>query len=107
MPFDRLITLRFKRFERDFFNELVEVDPVDNRVWAEQRGAGSSDELTQAGVTVSNVRAYTVRFFQALIDESIATLFVIDEAGNEYNTISVAESDARRRSIEVQVVRST
>ena len=103
MGLDRVIVLRFKRYERNHFNELVEIEPIDTRVWCEKRNSGSSDQATVAGVEIVNVVTYTTRYFQALIDEPIATLFVIDENGREFNASSVAESDARRRFIDLQV----
>ncbi len=89
-------------------NEFGEPAPgpiTDYQLWAEQRGAGSSDAETEGGLLVTAARSYTVRWFEALARASIAEISVIDEFGFTWEATGIGESDARRRYIGIEVVR--
>ena len=104
---DRVITL-----ERDVggFNDVGEYiadwQPVGGGpIWAQQNAAGSSDVETEAGIIVTAVRNYTIRWREDLLNVSPAVLRIVDEFGHRWNVDSVAESDARRRALGIQCVR--
>ena len=106
MPLDRRITVIITpEGEYSEFGEFEEGTPVPYPMWAEQRGAGSVDTNTPGGIFVSGVRSFTVRYFAALANASIATVSIRDADGNIWNADSLSESDARKRYIGIDAVR--
>ena len=80
--------------------------PIANYpVWAEQRAAGSSDTPTSGGTVITNVRTYSVRWFQQLAVSVIAFVSIEDEDGFVWDADDVALSDARRRVITISALR--
>ena len=76
-------------------------------VWAERRAAGSSDQATGGAFITVSAQNYGVRWFQALELADIALVEVEDEFGQTWDADSIAPSDARRRFINIQVLRTT
>ena len=75
-------------------------------VWAERRSAGSSDQATTGGFITQSAQNYGVRWFQDLELANIALVEVEDEFGITWDADSISPSDARRRFINLQVLRT-
>ena len=106
MPFDTPITLHLEALgTRDNHGEYVPGPITDYPLWADQRGAGSTDTLTSTGTFTTEVRTFTVRWFRELEIHQTDLIRLTDGAGSLWDIESVASSDERRRYITMFVHR--
>ena len=108
MALDRRITIKIEAIgTRDSNGTYIPGPVAEYPVWAERRSAGSSDQATSGGFITQSAQNYIVRWFQALELADISLVEVEDEFGITWDADSVSPSDARRRLITLQVLRST
>ena len=103
---DRRITIERNHAGWNEYGEYSDDWQPVATVWAQQNAAGLSDVETEAGVVVSAVRNYSIRWRSDLHAVSPAVLRVRDAAGTLWMVDSLQESDARRRFLSIQCVRA-
>ena len=106
MALDRRITIQIEEFGTRNQNGEYIPGPVTNYpVWAERRAAGSSDHATGGGFITVSAQNYGVRWFRDLELADIALVMIEDEFGQIWDADSIQPNDARRRFINIQVLR--
>ena len=107
MALDRRVTVNIRAPDtRNEFGEHVPGEVTAYPLWAEQRGAGSVDVEEVGGVELRHSRSYTVRYFVEAARAGIDGVSIVDADGDTWNAESIIESDARRRFLVIQAVRS-
>ena len=107
MALDRRITIKIEEYgTRDMNGNYVPGPVVSYPVWAERRAAGSNDQPTSGGFITVSAQNYGVRWFKELELADIALVMVEDEYGQIWDADSIAPNDARRRFINIQVLRT-
>ena len=108
MALDRRITIKIEELgTRDDEGEYIPGPVAEYPVWAERRAAGSSDQATGGGFITVSAQNYGVRWFRELELADIALVEVEDEYGVTWDADSISPNDARRRFINIQVLRTT
>lgn len=107
MPLDRRITLEQDHGARNNLGEYVVDWRTIDTVWAERRNAGSTDSVVNGILRVTEILTWTIRYRADVAAIPIAKLRVQDADGALWNPELVAESDVRRRFLDIQAERTT
>ena len=107
MPFDTIITILIQEpGTRNDHGEYVPGKEIPYEVWADQSGAGSSDQLVGgAGTVVVSGRTFFVRWFEELALAPETFVFVVDDLGQRWYSDGISVSDARQRAIVIAGLR--
>ena len=107
MALDARITIRIRAVgTRNDRGEYVPGAATDYELWADERNAGSSDEETPHGVRIREIRNFTVRWFAELASALINNVSITHSDGSTWNALNIAHSDARRRFIAIECIRT-
>lgn len=106
MPLDRRVEIQRNDGERNARGEFVDDWQVAATAWAERRGAGSSDQVSTAGLIVLEVVTFTTRWTAELAGLDISLTRIVDDEGDTWNVEVIQESDVRRRFLVFQCVRA-
>ena len=108
MAFDREVTISIEAPGTRNQSGVYQPGPVTAySVWAERSSAGSNDQATSGGFITVSAQNYVVRWFVELETANIALVELEDEFGQVWDADSIAPSDARRRYITIQCIRTT
>lgn len=105
MPLDRRIRIERDMGERNDSGEYVPNWTLIAEVWAQKFAAGSADSETAGGTLVIAARNYTIRWRADINALTPAGLRIVDGDGAIWNVDTLAESDARRRFINISTLR--
>lgn len=106
MPLDARITILIQAPGTfDEHGEYVAGAETPYRRWAQEYGAGSSDQLTSAATVVVSGRTFLVRWFHALAVAPESFVFVVDSLGQRWYSDGINVGDARKRYIVISSLR--
>ena len=105
MPLDTPITIRLEAIgDRNEHGEYVPGPVTEYPVWADQVNSGSTDQITPNGTFVTEVRTFTVRWFQELANHQ-TDLITLTVEGNRWDIESVGIGRDRRRALQITASR--
>lgn len=105
MPLDRRIRIERNHGVVNEAGELADDWRTFATVWSQKTSSGFSDAETTAGIVVTAVANFTLRYRSGVTDIVPSLLRIVDAAGAIWEVDSVRESDERRRFLEIQAVR--
>ena len=107
MPLDRRITIQTFKGTRGNDGEYNGTWSDHAHVWADRRGAGSTDVETTGGIRVNEVVTWTIRYTADLAALGPDETRVVDSSGRMWSVSGIAESDHRRRFLVIETVRQS
>lgn len=105
---DRLLTLTVRGAPvRDEFNQF-QPGPVsfDGKVWCRQQDVGSGQEVSGGILATVFYRTFTIRHRADLVGILNSQIDLVDEDGSGWSITRVAESDERKRFMELETQRT-
>ena len=104
MPLDRLIIVRLEALGERVDGKYVDGKVTAYRVWAERLSSSATDAASAGtGTVVQAIVTWRVRWVTAIARHRV-DLISIEADGFFWNVESVAESDERRRFIELRAI---
>lgn len=106
MPLDARITVLIQApGEYNEHGEYTEGPETPYRRWAQEYGAGSSDQIGQGGTLAVSGRTFLVRWFRALAVAPESFVFVMDSLGQRWYSDGINVGDPRKRYIVIAALR--
>ena len=90
---------------RDENGRYVPGPVTDYRVWAVQTAAGSTDYETSEGTRIAQIVRWTIRYTAEIALARTDRVTITDENGFVWDPESIAESQRRRRYLDITATR--
>ena len=106
-PLDRRITLHVEAEGTRDRGEFVPGAVVDYELWASRETIGADDERSDGVARTETVARFILRWNEVFASTPPNRLGITDALGRAYNVRSVADSDERRRFVEIEAISVT
>ena len=103
MAFDRIVTMKVVRFERQQDGTSMKFIDSETRVWAEVVDGGSSEFLSGGTLRVEQRLQVTIRW-SSLFADLPPTRLEVEVEGVEHNILTINDYPARRRLLTMQTI---